>query len=89
MFDVGLSELIVVGAVALIAIGPKDMPKAMYALGKLARKARTFALDMHRMLEQASREAEIAAQLEEQKKQDAQDQTKKPESTDSIPHDQP
>ena len=40
MLDVAWPEVLVVGAVALIAIGPKDMPKVMYALGRWTRKAR-------------------------------------------------
>jgi sec-independent protein translocase protein TatB len=66
MLDVAWPELIVVGVVALVAIGPKDLPKVMYQLGKWAGKARAVATDMRRAVEQASYEAEIAEKLKNQ-----------------------
>ena len=63
MLDIAWPELIVIGAVALVAIGPKDLPKAMHALGKWAGKARHFAQDIHRAMEQVSYESEIADKL--------------------------
>ncbi|MFA4993855.1 MAG: hypothetical protein WC521_00925 [Bdellovibrionales bacterium] len=60
MLDVAWPELLVVGAVALIAIGPKDMPKVMYALGQWARKACLFGQDMRRTFQQITAEAESA-----------------------------
>jgi sec-independent protein translocase protein TatB len=60
MLDIAWPELIVIGAVALVAIGPKDLPKAMYTLGKWAGKARGFAHDIHRAFEQATYEAELS-----------------------------
>jgi len=72
MLGVGWTELVVVGAVALVAIGPKDMPKAMYALGRLAGKARAFMADMHRMLEQVSADAEVEETVKKQQKADGQ-----------------
>jgi sec-independent protein translocase protein TatB len=58
MLDLAWPELLVIGVVALVAIGPKDMPKAMYALGRFAGKARVFAQDLHRAFEEASRVSE-------------------------------
>ena len=63
MLDVAWPELIVIGAVALVAIGPKDLPKAMRAMGVWAGKARALAHDVHRAIEQVSYEAEIAEKL--------------------------
>jgi len=63
MLDIAWPELIVIGAVALVAIGPKDLPKAMYNLGKWAGKARAFAHEIHRTFEQISYEAEVADKL--------------------------
>ncbi len=40
MFDIGLSEIVVVAAVALIVIGPKDLPQLMHKLGGWAGQAR-------------------------------------------------
>lgn len=60
MFNVGWSELLVVGAVALILVGPKDMPKVMGSLGRWARKARAFTHDMQKVFDQVARDADPA-----------------------------
>ncbi len=77
MLGVGWAELVVVGAVALVAIGPKDMPKAMHALGRLMRKARAFMGEMHLMLEQASAEAEAEESLRKSKEGEKPKETEK------------
>jgi sec-independent protein translocase protein TatB len=63
MLDVAWPELVVIGAVALVAIGPKDLPKAMYTLGRWAGKARKFAHELHQAFEQVTYEAEVADRL--------------------------
>ncbi len=60
MLDVAWPEVLVVGAVALVAIGPKDMPKVMYALGRWARKACVFGQEMRRAFDQITIEAEAS-----------------------------
>lgn len=59
MFDIGWSELMVIGVVALVVIGPKDLPHAIYALGKWVRKARLLARDFQGHLDDMMREAEL------------------------------
>lgn len=59
MFDIGWSELMVIGVVALVVIGPKDLPGAIYALGKWVRKARLMARDFQGHLDDMMREAEL------------------------------
>jgi sec-independent protein translocase protein TatB len=63
MLDIAWPELAVIGAVALVAIGPKDLPKAMHLLGTWIGKMRRFAQDLHRTIEQISYEAEVAEKL--------------------------
>jgi sec-independent protein translocase protein TatB len=63
MLDVAWPELIVIGAVALVAIGPKDLPKVMHNLGKWAGKARLMMGDLQRAFDQLSYETEIAEKL--------------------------
>lgn len=63
MLDIAWPELIVIGAVALVAIGPKDLPKVMHTLGKWAGKARLLVGDMQRAFDQLSYETEIAEKL--------------------------
>lgn len=65
MFDIAWSELAVIGGVALVVIGPKDLPKVMRTLGRLTRKARLLAGEFQRNIEDMMREAE----LEEMKQQ--------------------
>lgn len=57
MFDIGWSELLLIGIVALIVVGPKDLPKLFHALGQFTAKARSMARDFQRAMEQAAREA--------------------------------
>ncbi len=58
MLDIAWPELLVVGAVALVAIGPKDLPKVMHTLGTWAGKARRAFLAIQHDLERLSFEAE-------------------------------
>lgn len=71
MLDIAWPELVVIGAVALVAIGPKDLPKVMRTLGEWAGKARTVMQDINRNFEQLSYEAEIAEKLKNEKQQPA------------------
>jgi sec-independent protein translocase protein TatB len=59
MFDIGWSEFLVIGVVALVVIGPKDLPKALRALGFWVRKARTMSREFQSSVEQMMREAEL------------------------------
>jgi sec-independent protein translocase protein TatB len=59
MFDIGWSELLVIGVVALVVIGPKDLPKALRTAGALVRKARNISRDFQSSVEQMVREAEL------------------------------
>ncbi|MDD2326302.1 MAG: Sec-independent protein translocase protein TatB [Alphaproteobacteria bacterium] len=68
MLDVGWSELLVVGAVALVAIGPKDLPKVMHTLGGWMGKARRMMLAVQHDIERMGYEAE---QEERRKKGEA------------------
>ena len=63
MLDVAWPELVVIGAVALVAIGPKDLPKAMHTLGIWAGKLRRFGHNIHQTFDQLTYEAEIAERL--------------------------
>jgi sec-independent protein translocase protein TatB len=65
MFDIAWSEMIVIGAVALIAIGPKDLPKALRAVGAMTAKARRMASEFQEHFREAMREAELESVKEE------------------------
>lgn len=63
MLDVAWPELMVIGAVALVAIGPKDLPKVMRVLGQWAGKARGMMRDLQHTFERLNYETEIAEKL--------------------------
>src|SRR5437868_9314522 len=65
MLDFSWSELALIGVVALVVIGPKDLPKALRTAGVWVRKARTISREFQSSVEQMMREAE----LDEVKKQ--------------------
>ena len=65
MFDIGWQELLVIGVVALVVIGPKDMPTAIRAVSRWASKARALAREFQQGIDEVVREAE----LQEVKKQ--------------------
>jgi sec-independent protein translocase protein TatB len=53
MMDIGFMELVLIGVVALIVIGPKDMPEMFRQLGRFTGKLRGMARDFQRAMEQA------------------------------------
>jgi len=59
MFDIGWSELLVIAVVAIVVVGPKDLPKLMRGFGHYAGKLRRAAGDFQRQFEEAMRESEI------------------------------
>jgi sec-independent protein translocase protein TatB len=67
-FDIGWSELMLIGIVALVVIGPKDLPRAMRIAGYWMRKARTLSREFHSSIDQMIREAELEEMREELKK---------------------
>jgi sec-independent protein translocase protein TatB len=59
MFDFGWSEIVVIGAIALVVIGPKDLPKALRTGGMLVRRARSMAREFQNSVDDMIREAEL------------------------------
>lgn len=57
MFDIGWSEMLVVGVVALIVVGPKDLPKMFHTLGEVTGKARSMAREFQRAMDVAAKES--------------------------------
>lgn len=64
MLDVGWSELVLIGVVALIVVGPKDLPRMFHALGRVTAKARGMAREFQRAMDDAAK----ASGLDEVKK---------------------
>lgn len=59
MFDMSWGEVLVIGAVALIVIGPKELPKALRTLGNMTSKLRRMAGEFQSQFNDAMREAEL------------------------------
>jgi sec-independent protein translocase protein TatB len=60
MFDIGWSEIVVIAVVALIAIGPKELPGVLRMVGQWMGKARKMAAEFQGQFQEAMREAEMA-----------------------------
>jgi sec-independent protein translocase protein TatB len=60
MFDFSWSELLLIGIVALIFIGPKELPGVLRTLGQWMTKIRRMASDFQNQFHDAMREAELA-----------------------------
>ena len=59
MFDFSWSELALIGVVALVVIGPKDLPRVMRTVGLWVGKARSIAREFQSSLDQMIRESEL------------------------------
>jgi sec-independent protein translocase protein TatB len=60
MFDIGWSELLVIAVVALIVIGPKELPTVLRTVGQWTTKIRRMAGEFQSQFQEALREAEMA-----------------------------
>lgn len=59
MFDIGWQELFIVAILALIVVGPKDLPRALRTVMGLVRKARMMARDFQDGIDEVVREADL------------------------------
>ena len=60
MFDIGWSELLVIIVVAIVVVGPKELPRLMGTFGHYAGKLRRAAADFQRQFDEAMRDTEVA-----------------------------
>ncbi|MBN8918490.1 MAG: twin-arginine translocase subunit TatB [Rhizobiales bacterium] len=60
MFDIGWSELMLIGIVALIVIGPKELPTVLRTVGRTVTKLRRMAGEFQGQFQEALREADLA-----------------------------
>lgn len=59
MFDIGWSEMAVIALIALIVIGPKDLPKTMKTIAQWMRKAKSLTREFQSGFDEMVREAEL------------------------------
>ena len=60
MFDVSWQELLLIGVVAIVVIGPKDLPLAIRTVAQWVKKAREMAGEFQRGVDEMVREAELS-----------------------------
>ncbi len=59
MFDIGWSELLVIVVVAVVVVGPKDLPRMMRTVGQWAGRARSMADQFRRSFDDMARQTEL------------------------------
>lgn len=64
MFDIGWGEMFLIGLVALIVVGPKDLPALFRTAGNFMGRARGMAREFQRSMEQAANEAGVSEMSE-------------------------
>ncbi|WP_051630807.1 Sec-independent protein translocase protein TatB [Afifella pfennigii] len=68
MLDIGWTEIVVIAGVAIIVVGPKDLPGMLRTFGRTMGQVRRTANDFKRQFDEALREAERQSGMEETKK---------------------
>lgn len=59
MFDIGWQELFIIAAVALVVVGPKDLPRVLSQITKYIRKARGIAREFQSSIDEVVRQADL------------------------------
>jgi sec-independent protein translocase protein TatB len=59
MFDLSWSEILIIGIVLIVIVGPKDLPRVLRSFGKTMSKMRSMAGDFRKQFDEAIREAEL------------------------------
>ncbi len=77
MFDIGWQELFILAVLAIIVVGPKDLPRVIGTITKWIRKARSMARDLQDGLDDVAREAELDDLKKELAIQDGNDIVKR------------
>ncbi len=84
-FGIGYTELIVVAMVAVVVIGPKDLPKVLSAIGKTVSKMRGMAREFQGHMDSAIKDAgldEVKKDLQSIRNINSMEQVKKPVTTE-------
>jgi sec-independent protein translocase protein TatB len=59
MFDIGWTELVLIAVVAVVVIGPKDLPRAMRFVGQWTGKLKRMSREFQNQFNEALRESEL------------------------------
>ena len=55
MFDLGWQELMLIALIALVVVGPKDLPRVVRSVSDIIRRVRGMATEFHSSLEEVAR----------------------------------
>ncbi|MEO6716546.1 MAG: Sec-independent protein translocase protein TatB [Novosphingobium sp.] len=84
MFDVGMDEMLVIAVVAIVVIGPKDLPLALRTVGRWTAKIRTVSGHFRAGIDTMIREAELAEMEKKWREQNAAIMADHPDSEPDI-----
>ncbi len=59
MFDIGWMEMLVIAVVAIVVIGPKDLPKVLHTVGQWMSRARGVARNFQDQMEEMARQSGV------------------------------
>jgi sec-independent protein translocase protein TatB len=59
MLDIGWPELLIILVIALLVIGPRDLPRAMHTVGRWVKRARAVTSEFQRHFDEMARESEL------------------------------
>ena len=85
MFDIGASELLLTAIVAIVVIGPKDLPLALRTAGKWIGKVRRVSNHFRTGVETMIREAELEEMEQKWREQNAKIMAETPADTPAEP----
>ncbi len=60
MFDIGWTELLLIGVVALLVVGPKELPRMLRSVGQHVGRAKSIAREFQRSVEDAAMDADMS-----------------------------
>ncbi|WP_284124623.1 Sec-independent protein translocase protein TatB [Parerythrobacter aestuarii] len=89
MFDIGATELLVIAIVAILVIGPKDMPLALRTAGRWIAKVRRVSSHFRSGLDAMIREAEIEEMDKKWRERNAEIMAKYPDEGEMVPMSEP
>ncbi|AUW57465.1 twin-arginine translocase subunit TatB [Sphingobium sp. SCG-1] len=84
MFDIGSSELLLIVIVAIVVIGPKDLPRALYKVGQIVGKARGMARHFRTGIDAMVREVELQELEKKWAEQNKRIMAEHPPETEAI-----
>jgi sec-independent protein translocase protein TatB len=89
MFDIGADEFLLIAIVAIVVIGPKDLPRALRMAGQWIAKVRRVSGHFRSGIETMIREAELADMEEKWRKQNETIMQANPPAADAVPESTP